>query len=95
MAAGLGSPGGVVGPLLLGLPDAGSATVLASSFPLLCGDLTLAPGPVPSALLAGSWPTCPYEDTSLTSRGRTVVGTSYCLKVFGPAFTLSEFSSGF
>lgn len=58
-----------VGTLLLGLPDAVSAMVLASSFPLFCADLTL-----PSALLAGSWPTCPYEDISLTSQGGTVMG---------------------
>lgn len=52
------------------------AMVLASSFPLFCGDLTLAPGTLPSALLAGSWPMCSYGDISLTSQGEKVMGTS-------------------
>lgn len=66
----------VVGPLLPRLPDAVSAMALVSSFPLFCGDLTLAPGTVPSALLPGSQPTWPYEDISLTSQGGTVMGRS-------------------
>lgn len=61
--------------LLPGLPDAVSAMVLAFSFPLFCGDLSLAPGTLPSALLAGSWPMCSYEDISLTSQGWSVMGS--------------------